>query len=55
MSIIDFEKEARLRREKNQYALKYSINNLEKDKDLKEKVDRYAERYNLPKNYVYDR
>ena len=55
MNIIDFEKEARLRREKNQYALKYSINNLELDKDLKEKVDRYAERYNLPKNYVYDR
>jgi hypothetical protein len=55
MSIIDFEKEARLRREKNQYALKYSINNLELDKDLKEKVDRYAERYNLPKNYLYDR
>ncbi len=55
MTIIDFEKEAKKRREKNQLDLKYAISHLDENRDLEEKIKNYADRYWLSFSYVLDK
>lgn len=55
MTIIDFEKEAKKKREMNQLDLKYAISHLDENKDLEEKIKNYASRYWLPLGYVLDK
>lgn len=55
MKSINFERKVRLEREKNQYILKQSLNKGIIDWDLREKIQKYAQRYGLVENYVYDK
>ena len=55
MTVINFEKEAQKRREKNQLELKYALLHLDENRDLEEKIINYANRYWLPLNYVVDK
>lgn len=52
---IDFQKEALKRREQNQYLLKQDLLARQVDTDLKDKIQKYATRYGLSENYVYDK
>jgi hypothetical protein len=53
--MLDFEKEVRIRRENNLYLLKQSLNSLDSNSDLLQKIKSYADRYGLVEQYVYDK
>ena len=53
--MLDFEKEVRVKREENLYLLKESLYSLSSNSDLMQKIELYADRYGLVKEYVCDK